>query len=89
MQAKRVVQSVRSFERDRVNFVYDPALGQNAPKSLSTYDEGWTENACHARSLVINNQNEEERTVNRCSSFKGVSIRGGLDFAEGASFEIY
>ena len=78
VQAKRVVQSVRSFERDDLNVVYDTVLEKNVAKSLSTSDESWSESACYAMPFP-----DKETIINRCMSFQGVSLRGGLNYAEG------
>lgn len=83
VQAKRVVQSVRSFEKNKLNVVYDTVLGKNVAKSLSTSDESWSESACYAIPLSIFKTPDKETIINRCISYRGVSLRGGLNYAEG------
>lgn len=83
VQAKRVVQSVRSFEKNKLNVVYDTVLRKNVAKSLSTSDESWSESRCYAIPLSIFKTPDEETIINRCTSYQGVSLRGGLNYAEG------
>ena len=81
--AKRVYQSIRNFERDQINWVFDPATMREVRQD--TMDESWTENACTADAPFATDRTKTkaEQAQLVCMSSKGISLRGGLDHADG------
>ena len=83
--ANRVVQAIRSFEKDGYNEVYDDALGDNVEKK--SWDDSWSEGSCIASFPFTSDSTKsaEKRNEKVCRSYKGISLRGGIDHAEGRS----